>query len=147
MTALEPVPRDRWRAVARLELAPEQKDLVAPNVWSLAEARFDETYQPRAILNDGEPVGFCMYCIDDEDPDSGLHWLFRYMLGAEFQSKGFGKAALPLVLDEIWAAGATSIRTMHRPENEVAARLYATAGFRKIGMLDDGDVELELQPR
>ena len=146
MITVQPVTRSNWVAVARLDLLPEQESLVAPNVWSLAAARFDETYQPRAILHDGVPVGFSMHCIDDEDPTTGIHWLFRYMLGAGHQGKGYGKAALPLILDEIWAAGASSIRTMHKPSNEVAARLYAGAGFRKIGMLDDGDVELELLP-
>ena len=144
MIELAPVTAETWVAVARLELAPEQEGLVSPNVWSLAEAGFFPGHQPRVFLHGGEPVGFCMYTVDDEAPASGLFWLFRYMVAAEHQGKGYGRAALPLVLEEMRAAGARTIRTMHRPENSVAARLYASAGFRQVGVLDDGDLELEL---
>ncbi|MDF1800378.1 MAG: GNAT family N-acetyltransferase [Planctomycetota bacterium] len=146
MITVQPVTRNNWVAVASLELLPEQAGLVAPNVGSLAAARFDATYQPRAILNDGVPVGFSMRCTDDEDQNTGIHWLFRFMLGAGHQGKGHGKAGLALVLEQIWAAGASSIRTMHKPKSAVAARPYAGAGFHMTGMLDDGDVELLLHP-
>ena len=62
MITVEPVTRDNWVAVARLDLLPEQEGLVAANVWSLAAARFDDSYQPRVFLLDGKPVGEPIDC-------------------------------------------------------------------------------------
>src|SRR5262245_38753883 len=38
---LRPVTRENWRAVARLEVAEGQRQFVAPNVYSLAEAAYE----------------------------------------------------------------------------------------------------------
>jgi len=37
-----------WRAVARLKLAPEQEHLVASNLYSIAQWKFDRNAHPRA---------------------------------------------------------------------------------------------------
>ena len=141
---LAPVDAANWADVARLRVAEDQANLLSPNVWSLAEAGFEPGHVPRAIVLDDAPVGFCMYCPDDE-PGSDVAWLFRFMIAEGHQGKGVGAAALRLVVDEMLATGAARLRTMHKPDNEVAARLYAAAGFVPLGTLDDdGDVELEL---
>jgi len=140
---LRPLDRSNWRDCARLGLGPGQEDLVAPNVWSIAESRFEPHYAPRAIFVGAEAVGFLMYCVETDPPDAELYWLFRFMIGAAHQGKGYGRAALRLALDEMQAAGARRIRTMHRPNNLAASRLYRSEGFVEVGRLEDGDVELE----
>lgn len=143
MIELRPLDRSNWRDCARLELAPGQEDLVAPNVWSIAESRFEPHYVPRAVLAAGDPVGFLMYCVETEPPDAELYWLFRFMIDGNRQGRGYGRAALRLAVDEMRSARARRIRTMHRPRNVAASRLYRGAGFVEIGRLEDGDVELE----
>ncbi len=143
MIELRPLDRSNWRDCARLKLAPGQEDLVAPNVWSIAESRFEPHYQPRAVLAAGDPVGFLMYCVETDTPDAELYWLFRFMIDAAHQCRGHGRAALRLAIAEMQAAGARRIRTMLRPHNGAASRLYHGEGFVEIGRLEDGDMAFE----
>ena len=85
-----------------------------------------------------------MYCPENDPPDPNLFWLFRFMVAAEHQGKGYGASALRLALLEMKAAGATRVRTMHKPGNGTASKLYRRQGFVEIGVMPDGDVELEL---
>lgn len=144
MVELQELTRENWVSCARLKLAPEQEEFVAPAVYSIAQWNFESHYRPRAIYAEGAVVGFLMYCVETDPPDPGLFWLFRLLIDVEHQGKGYGAAAVRLAILEMKEAGAERIRTMHKPENAVAARLYRRCGFTEIGMLDDGDIELEL---
>jgi diamine N-acetyltransferase len=144
MVELRALTRDNWVACADLPLLPSQQGLLAPNVYSIAELNFVQHYTPRVIYASGQLVGFLMYCPENDPPDSKLFWLFRFMVAAEHQSKGYGASALRLALLEMKAAGATHVRTMHKPRNSPASKLYRKHGFVEIGVLTDGDLELEL---
>ena len=68
---LSTLTRDNWLECARLELAPGQEKLVASNMASIAESRFEPHYEPRAIYADGEITGFLMYSPDQDGPEDG----------------------------------------------------------------------------
>ena len=140
---LHPVTRDNWIACAKLEVPESQRGYVAPNVYSIAESKFEPHYQPRVILLDEEVAGFLMYCQDDTDQQAEAFWLFRMMIAASHQGKGLGYQAVTLALAEMETMGARLAYTMHKPDNEVAGRLYARLGFRRVGMLEDGDIQLQ----
>ena len=125
-------------------MPPDQVGFVGPNVYSIAESKFEPHFSPRAIYDGDEVVGFLMYCPENDPPDPELFWFFRFVIKPELQQRGIGRQALQLAIEEMRLAGAARIRTMHKPINQVAGRLYAAAGFKKIGMLDDGDIEYEL---
>jgi diamine N-acetyltransferase len=147
---LSPLTRDNWRECIRLELAPGQERLVASNVASIAESRFEPHYEPRAIYADGEMVGFLMYCPDLEAEEQGLFWLFRLMTDRRRQGQGIGRQAIDLALEEIAVAGGRRVKICHVPENEVASRLYQRLGFVPTGEIEDGEVilaiDLEMRP-
>ena len=67
----------------------------------------------------------------------------RFMIAAEHQRRGHGARALARLIEEIRAGGTRRLRIMHGPVNRVAAKLYERAGFRRIGVLEDGDMERE----
>lgn len=142
--SLRMIDKSNWYACASLDLKPEQEGLVFPNVWSLAEAHFEPHYCPRAIYRDEEMVGFLMYCPEMDPPDPSLYWLFRFMIAAPYQYQGIGRQAFALALEAIIALGATRIRTMYKPYNATAGNLYRSLGFKDVGILEDGDIELEL---
>ena len=144
MIELVPLTRDNWVACAKLPLPPEQQGFLAANVYSIAQLNFERHFTPRVIYANGQVVGFLMYCPENDPPDPELFWLFRFMVAAEHQRKGYGASALRLALVEMKAAGATRVRTMHKPSNTVASSLYRKHGFAEIGVLSDGDIELEL---
>jgi len=142
--ALTPVTRQNWLAAARLQLGDDQQGLVSANVWSLAEAGVEPHYRPRLITVDEQPCGFLMYCVEVDPPDPTLYWLFRFMVDVAHQDRGIGRQALQAAVGEMRALGASRIRTMTKPQNMQALRLYERAGFNRVGVLDDGDIELEL---
>ena len=141
---LQPVTKSNWIACATLVLPKKQSEFVAPNVFSIAESKFEPHYQPRAIMLGETAIGFLMYCNDDASQICGEFCLFRLMIVDAYQGKGLGYEAVGLALSEIKAAGGQMVSTMYKPDNEIAGRLYTKLGFRPVGVLDDGDIELHL---
>ena len=141
---LSTLTRDNCLECARLELAPGQEKLVASNMASIAESRFEPHYEPRAIYADGEITGFLMYCPDQDGPEDGLFWIFRLMIDRRRQGEGIGTRAIALALEEIARRGGRQVRISHVPENTVAAALYRQLGFTPTGEIEDGEVVLTM---
>ena len=137
---LRDVTAKNWRAVARLELAPDQKDLVAGNLHSIAESKFDPDARPRAVYAGGEPVGFLMY---DASDDEAL--IYRFMIDRRHQGKGHGRAALVLAIGEIRALPhVRKVSISYMPDNPVTKAFYASLGFKETGLDEDGEMLAEL---
>lgn len=136
--------KDNWLKTCQLSLAPHQKGWVSENVYSIAEAKVFPHYHPRIICKDGQIIGFLMYCSDIEHSQSSVFWLFRLMFDQAFQSKGYGRQACQLAIEEMIHLGACQIKTMYKPENVQAERLYIGLGFQATGEKDEcGDSILE----
>jgi len=142
---LQSVTDDLRSRIAALELAPGQENLVADNASSLEEADEDEDARPRAVFADGELVGFLMY---DATSDGDNAQIYRFMIDRAYQGRGYGKAALQLVLAEIKALGHIHrVSICYEPENEGARQLYAKAGFVEDGLDEDGEMIAHLDLR
>ena len=142
---LEKVTVRNWRAVARLRLAPEQKDLVASNLYSIAQSKFDPNAHPRAVYAGKELVGFLMYDVWENKEKAREASIYRFMIDRRHQGKGYGRAALARALDEIRAMpGVKKISIGYVPENPVAKSFYASFGFVEVGTDEDGEIEAEL---
>jgi diamine N-acetyltransferase len=143
---LAEVTADNWRAVASLRLATEQEDLVASNVYSLAESKFDDTARPRAIYAGKRVVGFLMYDVSRGRGKSRKALIYRFMIDAAHQGKGYGRAALAAALDEIRAIPRIKkVAISYMPDNPVAGPFYASFGFKEVGEDDDGEMIAELR--
>ncbi|MER9138009.1 GNAT family N-acetyltransferase [Mesorhizobium sp. M0830] len=128
--------------VAALELAPEQMDFVASNADSLDEAETDEDAQPRVIMAGDRVVGFLMYDAPRDDDEARI---YRFMIDRASQGRGYGKAALREVLDEIIGLGHIShVSICYEPDNEAARNLYRSAGFVEEGLDEDGEMIADL---
>ncbi len=138
--SLREITKENWVQCIRLKLAPEQAGLVALNVDSIAESKFEPHYVPRAIYSNEKVVGFLMYCPEIETQEKDLYWLFRFMVDVEYQKQGIGKAALELALNEISKTNCRKINIVYSPKNWVAAKLYASFGFKQVGTAEDGDI-------
>jgi diamine N-acetyltransferase len=137
---LKDVTEDNWRAVIDLKLDPEQEDLVASNLFSIAESRFDPDARPRAVYAGKRVVGFLMY-----DVQSRKASIYRFMIDRKHQGKGYGRAALGKALDEIRAI--PKIRTVsirYMADNPVAKPFYASFGFVEVGKDEDGEIIADL---
>jgi diamine N-acetyltransferase len=132
---LRDVTAENWRAVTRLELADDQKKLVASNVYSLAQSKFEADAHPRAIYAGDMLVGFIMYDVTMDDAEA---FIYRFMIGKEHQRQGYGRAALACAIDEIRRMpGIRSICISYMKDNPVAKDFYASFGF--VEASDDGN--------
>ena len=136
------------RAVCALEVAPDQRGLVAPNAFSIAQAYFEAAAWFRAIHAGDTPVGFVM--LHDptrtpapEDPATCLLW--RFMIDARHQRRGYGAAAIAQLIDHARTLqGVTAFGLSFVPAANSARDFYARFGFRETGAIDDGEVVMKL---
>lgn len=140
---LAEVTAGNWRDVVALELDDDQRDLVASNLYSLAEAKFTPLACPRAIYAGTELVGFLMYDLPDED-EPGRAAIYRFMIDRRHQRRGYGKAALEAALDEIRAyPGIATVSICYAAKNP-ARVLYESLGFKEVERDAQGEIVAEL---
>ena len=132
-----------WREVVALELADDQRDLVASNLYSLAESKFTPLARPRAIYAGTELVGFLMYDLPDDDkPDRAA--IYRFMIDRRHQHRGYGRAALELLLGELRARpGLAAVSICYAAKNP-ARVLYEGLGFKELDRDPHGEIFAEL---
>ena len=139
---IAPVTEANRALVKALELAPEQMDFVASNAESLREAKSDDDARPRAVMAGDRVVGFLMYEAPQDDDEARI---YRFMIDRIWQGKGYGKAALREVLDEIRRLGhIRHVSICYEPDNEAARQLYRAAGFVEEGLDEDGEMIADL---
>src|SRR5215208_8485144 len=138
-----PVTRANFSAVVELTVMPEQEDFVSSNLYSIAEAYLEPTWTPLAIYAGYDLVGFAMFGCDDA---SGNWWIMRIMIDAQHQGKGYGTAALPLLIDlMVERHGCGEIFLGYAPDNDVAGRLYARMGFAPTGEMVESEIVARLR--
>ena len=139
---LREITRETVRAVCDLEVAPEQRGAVAANAVSIAEAYFEPKAWFRAIYAGEEPVGFVMLY---DDAEAQEYFLWRFMIAAEHQGKGYGRQALDRVVAHVrMRPGARELRSSHVPGDGGPAEFYRRYGFVETGELNHGQVVIRL---
>lgn len=147
MVELRKITEENFWAVLKLGVHESQKNFVATNVYSLAQAWLaGEEAHPFAIYADDTLVGFFMGGTfkDEKQPGGIQYYIWRFMTDKAYQGKGYGRAALPLAIDYFRQMGAKEITLSYEPENEVAAKLYASEGFVPTGEIDNGEAVAKL---
>ena len=141
--SLREVTRDTVWPVMTLEVAEDQGHLVAPNSMSIAEAYFEPKAWFRAIYANDEPVGFLMLY---DDADTPKYYVWRMMVAAEHQRKGYGLRAMELLLDYIRSRpGAEVVTVGSIPGNGSPQPFYERLGFVDTGEVSGGENILELR--
>ena len=96
---LHDVTKENLHEILNLEVTPSQKQFVAPNAVSIAQAYFDrEIAWFRAIYADETPVGFVML---SDDASKAEYFLWRLMIDARYQKFGFAKQAMLQLFDYV----------------------------------------------
>ena len=140
--SFRPVTRANFTTVIELAVRPEQADFVASNLYSLAEAAIEPNWTPLAIYAGEDLVGFAQFGRDDE---TGRWWLMRYMIDAQHQGRGYGTAALPMLIDlMIERHGCGEIFLGYSAGNDVSERLYARMGFVPTAEVEGGEIVARL---
>lgn len=118
-----------WDCIS-LSIDDSQTGFVADNKQSLVEAAYEDGLYTLGIYHGETMVGFLLYDYDDTLPGWSLS---RFMIGKQFQNKGYGKQAALEFLDyfrEIYDADKLYISVSL--ENTVARKLYASIGFEPV---------------
>ncbi|HAN35897.1 MAG: GNAT family N-acetyltransferase [Ilumatobacteraceae bacterium] len=137
---LAEITADNLGEVYDLAVGPGQNEFVASNPWSLAQAYAErEIAWPRAIVADGTVVGFIMLQFDPDDDDGRPYQLWRLMIAAEHQGKGYGRAALALGVEECRRRNATELFTSWVPGDGGPEGFYLGLGFEPTGEWDDDE--------
>ena len=143
MLAFKEIDRNNFFEVIELGVTDEQKGFVATNLFSLAQAKAYPECICLAIYSDDVLVGFTMYCIDEEDDE---YWIYRLMIDAKYQSKGYGKAAMEKLIGIIKNDKEhQAIYISFEPNNTWAKQLYEKLGFKADGRVIDGEIVYKLE--
>jgi len=123
-------------------LRPPQSNVVAPNVFSLAQAHFNEYAWFRAIYAGKAPVGFMMIVDDDKTPE---YFLWRFMIASMFQGRGYGKQAIERLVDYVRTRpGAKELGVSCDEGDGSPEGFYRRLGFVRTGEMLDDEVVLKL---
>jgi diamine N-acetyltransferase len=141
---LERITPDNYAAALALSVRPDQEDLVAPVVKSLAEAYvYPEHAWPRLIYDGDRLTGFLMAFLDipwdpARDPGDRRSGLWRLNIASDAQGEGYGRFAVRAVCAEIAARGGTRAFVTWEPRSGGPAEFYLKLGFRPTGELSGG---------
>lgn len=140
---LKDIDRENFRQCVKLEVNEDQKDFVAPNVFSIAQSKVEPTFKVQAVYDGEEMVGFVMYGWEEEE---GCHCLARLMIDQNQQGKGYGRAATEEVIRRLRAEpGCRQVLLSVNPANAPAQALYQSLGFVKTGEVSHGEEVMRLR--
>ena len=137
---------DNMKQCFKLKVASNQVQYIASNEDSWRAAKENEKVaHPSAVTCDGKMIGFTMFAFDEdyEDPND-RYWLWRFMIDDSFQGKGYGTAALQVIIQYFKDHGASNIRLSTKEANTHALSVYRQAGFRDTGEMNGEEIVLQL---
>ena len=137
----------------RLKVREDQEAFVASNPESVLEAfaaREDGAVAlPFGIYDGQTPVGFVMFGYGElpgeENPPvaKGNYCIWRFMICAEQQGKGYAKAGMQAALEylQTFPCGPAEYCWLsYEPENVAARTLYHRFGFEENGEIDEEEI-------
>ena len=147
--SLREITDDNRAAVEALAVTSEQSHYVAGVTESLVEASEFPDAKPwyRAVYADDKPVGFVMISdgITVDNPEYvGPYYLWRLLIDHRFQRRGYGSAALDLVVEHVRTRpDARVLLTSHVVGPTSPVTFYQQYGFRLTGEVHEGEPVLE----
>lgn len=89
MIRFEPITQDNMNDAIAISVHPDQEDIIAPVVYSLAQCYvLSDILTPFLIMNDDLPVGFILFLIAPKEEE---YELCRLMIAQKQQKKGYGR--------------------------------------------------------
>ena len=120
----------------------EQNKMVAPNAVSIAQAHFSEHAWFRAIYAADAPVGFVMLW---DDGEKGEYFLWRLMVAAEHQRKGYGRRAIEQLIKYVRTRpNAAELKASYVPMDDGPEGFYHKLGFEETGEVMQGEDVIRL---
>ena len=148
MINLREITSKNLKSIIDLNVKEDQKDYVALNSVSIAQAHYSKSAWFKGIFNDDRPVGFVMLDLIEEENKC---FLWRFMIDRKYQGKGFGKIALTQVIDFVRSLNLyTYIATSYVPAENSAGGFYKNFGFieseeitKEFGIEDSDEIGMK----
>lgn len=145
---LRDITKKNYFDVLNLEVHPNQRNFIASNSISLAEAyvydKNGDFIAPLAVYDKEVLVGFVMIAYDRKIGISkGNYLLFRFMIDQRFQGLGYFKPTMDAVIDFVSsepAGKATNLWLSYEPENKHARSCYLQYGFKETGQVIENEI-------
>jgi diamine N-acetyltransferase len=113
--------------VIGLEVGPDQTNLVADNLYSIAQAGLDPVGWCRAAYLDERPIGF--FFVKEEDQGRRVY-ICRFMVERQQQGRGLGRRIMMQLLDLLFSSPTVEIVDLAvSREPRGAERFYKKCGF------------------
>ena len=144
---VRPVDKANHEAVLKLQVAAGQRHLVASPERSLAQVAYEPRGRALALFDGDTAVGMMLLYDarqDDEDPANQLY-VWRLMVDARFQQRGYGRLAMQWVLDEARRGGYAEVGLSHVDRPGHAGGFYEKLGFAYTGEVDEGERKMLLK--
>jgi diamine N-acetyltransferase len=129
--SLREITADNVRAVCELEVADDQRKLVAPAAYTVAEAAYESGGVLQAIYLGDEPVG--VLWVDGIDKD--VPYIVRLLVDSAHQRKGIGRRAIEFVISDIQGRGASAVEVSYVDAPNGAEGFWQACGFEPTGEL------------
>jgi histidinol dehydrogenase len=145
--SVRPVDRSNAEAVMKLQVAAGQRAFVSPVERSLAQVAYEPCGRALAMFDGDVPVGMMLlYDLrkDEEDPANQLY-VWRLLVDARFQRRGYGRLAMAWVLDEARREGYAAVGLSHVDKPGHAGAFYQKLGFAYTGEVDGVELKMLLK--
>lgn len=151
MLERKPVLREHVLPLIRLAVRPDQADLVSNNAKTLAEAAYETGSSVWGLWDDATLVGLMAMINPAEhpfqdypfvDPRDGTPaaYLWRLMVGADFQCRGYGSAALEMAFltTRDWGFTCLIAHVSDAPHSNLP--FYQRYGFERTELIEEGEL-------
>ena len=138
MLKLTDITEDNWMDVASLSVKDSQKDFLAPAIGIIARGYVYRNCNARVFAIETEE-GIIGVALVREFTDEPLGYdLQQFMIDQRYQGKGYGSAALRLILDELRKEGHYDhVEVCVKKDDAEAIHLYEKHGFVDSGFVDE----------
>lgn len=146
---LRPIRGEDVVPLENITVRADQDRFIAPNIVTIAQARFETGAYDFCIWNGDTRVGLIALIdmAEHEDreeidaPDAIYVW--RLLIGQDYQGQGFGKAAMAFAEDWARKRGRRCMQIQAVEDNHAAIGMYQSLGYTLTGKMSGVEVQLE----
>ncbi len=138
MVTLFEVSEDNWLELAALRVAEDQKKYLDSALGILARGYVYRDCRARVLGIAAEGAAAGLLLVRDLDEEPACYDLQQFLIDRRFQGRGYGGAALGLLLGMLARERAyPSVEVCVHRENAAALALFRRAGFLDTGYVDE----------
>lgn len=142
------VTKENYAKIINLKVKKKQEGFIETTSQCLEEASELPLWKPVGIYAENELIGFAMYGLWKNEGINGRVWLDRFLIDEKHQGKGYGKSALPLLINRIFDEYHCDEIFLSLYDNNLQAMLlYQKLGFALTGEVDVHGEKIMVIPR